>query len=147
MKSLVHLSLVLLLISCANEEHVSELKDGQTNGEITLPWPQGGYRGEIKDGKPHGYGLRRAGRGSKYTGEFRDGVAHGQGTFVGFGLEYVGEWKDSNMHGRGTLTFPKLGKYVGEWKDDKKHGQGTETLANGEVRKGEWRDGEFIGSQ
>jgi hypothetical protein len=56
--------------------------------------------------------------GSKYKGELKDGKPHGQGTYTWpDGEKYVGKWKNNLKHGLGTVT-PTNGKwYFGKWKD------------------------------
>ena len=62
------------------------------------------YRGEIKNGKPHGFGI----------------------CIYLFGRKYVGEWKDGEKHGMGTETYGnghRLGPLQtekGKWKNGKK---------------------------
>ena len=77
------------------------------------------YKGEIKNGKPEGFGNLTSSDGEKY----------------------VGEWKDVKKYGQGTYIYHHGFKYVGEWKDNKKHGQGTYTLTDGNRFEGEWKDG------
>ena len=66
------------------------------------------YAGQIKDGKPHGYGRLRY---------FYEGKAESS---------YVGEFKEGNRDGVGKWTmFDGTSFYEGEWKLDKWHGKGT----------------------
>ena len=55
------------------------------------------YKGEIKDGKPDGLGIRL----------FLDGT------------KYMGQWMHGQQHGQGTLTFADGSKLTGEWKEGK----------------------------
>lgn len=55
------------------------------------------YKGEIKDGKPDGLGIRL----------FLDGT------------KYLGQWKNGQRHGQGTISFRDGSKLTGEWKEDK----------------------------
>ncbi len=62
------------------------------------------YSGELKDGKPHGYGVYRY-NGHQYKGAFINGK------FDGFGMlkypdgeKYVGGWKDGDKKGKGILV-------------------------------------------
>ena len=55
------------------------------------------YKGEIKDGKPDGLGIRL----------YLDGT------------KYMGQWKEGQQHGQGTLSFPDGSKLTGEWKENK----------------------------
>ena len=101
-----------------------------------------GYKGEWKNGLPHGKGTFTWADGAKHVGEFKDGKGHGKGTWIHpDGDKYVGEYKNNKKHGKGTYTFANGEKYVGEWKDDKRHGQGTTTYSSGEKYVGEYKDG------
>ena len=55
------------------------------------------YKGEIKDEKPDGLGIRL----------FLDGT------------KYMGQWQEGQQHGQGTLSFADGSKLTGEWKEDK----------------------------
>ena len=64
------------------------------------------YRGEIKNGKPHGFGICNnfyGAIGIKYVGEWENGRRHGIGTFT-----------QGNTHPKGPLLTTK-----GTYKDDK----------------------------
>ena len=83
------------------------------------------YAGQIKDGKPHGYGRL------KY---FYEGKAESS---------YVGEFKEGNRDGLGKWTmFDGTSFYEGEWKLDKMHGEGTYKYLD-EVKQGYWFMGRF----
>ena len=58
------------------------------------------YIGELKDGKPHGQGIRTGENGVKYVGEWKDGLFHGQGTYThANGDQEEGIWEDGNFLG------------------------------------------------
>jgi hypothetical protein len=76
------------------------------------------YKGEIKNGKPEGFGNLTSSDGEKYVGEWKDGKKYGQGTYIyHHGFKYVGEWKDNKKHGLGTYTLTDGNRFEGEWKD------------------------------
>ena len=78
------------------------------------------YKGEIKNGKPEGFGNLTSSDGEKYVGEWKDGKKYGQGTYIyHHGFKYVGEWKDNKKHGQGTYTLTDGNRFEGEWKDGK----------------------------
>ena len=78
------------------------------------------YQGEVKNGKPHGFGILIFPNGLKYVGEFKDGLSNGQGTSTYDGSKYVGEFKDGKQHGKGIDFDSDLGmKYEGEFKNGK----------------------------
>ena len=92
--------------------------DEETNGK---------YRGEIKNGKPHGFGICN---------------------WIG-GLKYVGEWKEGKLHGKGTMTYGNnhqlgpLQTNKGIWKNDKKWN--TKLVDNIKFKIiGKWVNGKFI---
>jgi hypothetical protein len=99
------------------------------------------YEGEIKNGKPNGYGSSTFPNGTKYVGKFQHGKKHGQGTLsMTDGREYVGKYKDGEPDGQGVLTYADGEKYVGEYKNGKtwngtlynKRGNIVGTYVNGE---------------
>jgi len=79
--------------------------------------------GEFKSGKFNGTYTRA--NGDKYVGEVRDGKPHGYGTYYFLadnqrrGDKYVGDFKSGKFNGQGTLTYADGDKLVGEWKDNK----------------------------
>ena len=111
------------------------------------------YKGEIKNGKPEGFGIitnmgfdSNYSDGRKYVGEYKDGNENGQGTYTwSDGHKYVGEFKDGLPNGQGTQTFPNGDKYVGEFKDGQLNGQGTYTWSDGNKYVGEYKDGKRNG--
>ena len=75
------------------------------------------YKGDVKNGKPHGQGTETLSDGRKYEGEWKDGERNGQGTGSSTdGEKYSGEWKDGKKYGQGTLTYPERDKFLGEFK-------------------------------
>jgi hypothetical protein len=139
------------------------------------------YDGEWKGTMPNGRGIIRRDNGERYEGDVKDGKPDGYGTLVKIAslvtpndtqMRYEGEWKDGVFEGEGVLTirnptapgvqFLKSGFFVkgnivrgtiytgdgrwweGEFHDDVLHGEGTEILADGKRRTGRWRNGEFV---
>lgn len=111
--------------------------------DTQLRWFYGdSYEGALKDGCPHGYGIKRGRDGTiEYKGEWCEGKRHGQGEEPG---KYVGQYKDDQRHGRG-----QEGSYTGDFRDGRFHGHGrlvTDILHQGGkvgeyVYEGEWRSG------
>lgn len=68
--------------------------------QVGTPDSLGYYIGELKDGKPNGYGQHYGTNGSFYDGHWVDGKRHGFGFYVA-PHEYlmVGEWKDDICKG------------------------------------------------
>ena len=98
------------------------------------------YRGECKEGIPHGVGTVTFNNGDEYRGTFADGVIEGEGKLTAAdGSVYSGDWQDGKRSGEGTFTWARGSRYVGEWLDDERHGKGTFTWANGNRFEGEFR--------
>ena len=120
------------------------------------------YKGQVKDGKAHGYGVRtwKSGdiesglfhnglldgfanklfsSGGKYSGEWRESKHHGQGTYTySNGNVYTGSWERGTKHGHGTFTWQSGSVYIGNWERDQRSGHGTYTYANGDIYEGEF---------
>ena len=103
----------------ASIQNVNKLRtpSGDKTKQGTYTYPDGRkYVGEMKGGKPHGWGtVEDRGDGQyKYVGGFRDGKWHGQGTLTyANGSKYIGEYKDGEAHGEGTTIFSNGDKYIG----------------------------------
>ena len=137
---LLIISLLILLQGCANNRTVSE---GDLLYSImnTKSFPDGSYKGELKDGYAHGKGTLTYTNGDIYIGEMRLNSLWGKGTLTqASGAKYVGEFINNTKEGTGTYTYVNGNKYVGEWKNDKKHGNGTFTYSDGDKYEGGWKD-------
>ena len=91
------LSLLLffcLLFSFAIAENVTQWDYEMTIGEYTI---SGQYTGEIKDGKPDGFGI--------YETSTPNGTA----------CHYIGEWKDGIMQGSGAMYWNDGSLEIGEY--------------------------------
>lgn len=131
-------------------------------------WILENYKGDRKDGKPHGQGYVRLpdgttitgdwvegelvrgrqvnmheGGGMLYEGEYRDGLFHGHGRGCNADHTYVGEWVDGVPHGHGRfVSTTERRTYEGDVSQGKPHGQGRETdeIAN-TVYEGQFKHG------
>ena len=94
------------------------------------------YKGEIKNGKPNGFGFQTYKNGNKYFGEHKNGFPNGQGRSIyPDGSMYLGEYKDGKFHGQGTFTYLNGDKYVGEFKDGENwNGTGYDKNVNIQVK-------------
>jgi hypothetical protein len=115
----------------AEQEDDPARSDNSSLEEGIYTFPDGReYKGELKDGVPHGSGIETWTTGSQYDGEFRNGKRHGQGTFIwgedsdSRGDKYVGEWRDGKRHGQGVLESGDY-QYKGNFENDKYDGKGT----------------------
>ena len=113
----------------------------------SINYDNGYYEGEIKDGKPYGFGTYRWNNGDVYTGEYVKGIRHGKGKFVyANGNYYDGDWVDGKYHGHGIYHWNDGDQFEGEWQNDKRHGSGKWTYANGNYYTGVWEHGESVSS-
>ena len=108
MKHLLIIFLILLLSSPLFGQETGVLYQYETStgiqwktfGDVKVP-PE--YEGEIRNGKPDGFGILIRFDGRKYVGEWKDGKEHGQGT----------ESSPYGSKNEGELTFPDGIKYEG----------------------------------
>ena len=121
------------------------------------------YEGQIKDGKPHGFGTKVwLANGEVYEGYWENGIMHGEGTlkmedlsvysggflfgkFDGEGQIVRGDqsvtrgtFKNGVITGKGIFKFPpnnfeKKEEYVGEFLNGYPHGVGTLKFINGTI--------------
>ncbi len=100
------------------------------------------YKGEIRNGVPHGYGELVKLDKSSYQGEFVEGKLHGSGTFkMPYVVEYEGQFQNGCFHGVGIATYPDGSKYEGEFREDLYYGYGKRTCADGAIYRGYLVDG------
>jgi len=109
--------------------------------ERELSYQRGSYRGDLKNGKPHGMGTWTKYDDSKYVGQWEDGLKQGQGTQYLHGkVEYVGQFEMNEINGQGTLYSPDGEiKYQGGWRDGERYGSGVAYLDNGSFHSNSWR--------
>ncbi|AGO84858.1 Morn repeat domain containing protein [Pandoravirus salinus] len=104
------------------------------------------YWGDLKDGRPHGYGLaiqwptRHCQKGSLVRTNDRSAMSTPPKRAV-----YEGQWRRGWMHGHGVYLFKNGGHYRGEWRDDERHGYGADVTPNGDRYTGEWTRGKRHG--
>nr|VFJ63685.1 MAG: Uncharacterized conserved protein [Candidatus Kentron sp. FW] len=86
------------------------------------------YRGEMKDGRPHGEGDYRHVSGVTYRGAWKNGLFHGEGLLqLPNGDEYVGQFSEGRRHGQGAYVDAKGDIYRGGFLADARDGTGTIT--------------------
>lgn len=116
-------------------------------GTMVLRLPRGVYRGEVRDGEPHGSGSLTSDEGDRYEGHWRDGLRHGQGTMEwADGSSYIGKFQEGEFHGEGEYIWSDGARYYGEWRGGDRHGVGYMEWSDGDYYEGEWRDDEPEGS-
>jgi hypothetical protein len=72
------------------------------------PWMSQWLKWEVKKGK-----IEYA-NGDVYKGELSDGKPHGWGVLRSPDAKYEGEWKDGKKHGKGVLKYADGDEYEGE---------------------------------
>lgn len=106
-------------------------RNNDTHGDALCVFPDGTtYRGETKDGWPHGQGKFASPSGDLYEGGMkmktgREG--HGKQTYA-IGGYYEGQWHHDQRHGHGKVLDPNGNIYEGQWRSNMKHGHGNYTL-------------------
>ena len=108
------------------------------------------FKGNCKNGLPHGWGISTLPNGWRYEGEFLNGYEHGQATEILPMLGIVeGEYENGELV-YGTISYRATGEkakqvahynfgtYVGEFSYYAPQGQGTFTYANGNKYVGSW---------
>lgn len=134
-------------------------KDGPEKWEpylVTLKdYPNAGciYKGEIKDGKPHGKGFIFGDDGSWWDGNFVDGQPNGFCIFYSAKNKHKdsGEYENANRVGKGKIEFENR-VYEGEWNSNGAEGRGVVTFLTKNpdgsfTLTGEIQDGIFVESK
>ena len=113
------------------------------------------YKGEVKDGKPHGKGFIQYQNGDWREGNFMEGRANGFGVYysVEEKRKDSGEYENGKRTGIGRIELDEE-VYEGEWNDEGEHGRGILTFRakksdgsfvyTGEKKDGFFVDGDFI---
>lgn len=106
------------------------------------------YTGEIKNGKPDGFGVGVYSNGYtvKYVGQFVNGVMSGKGTMIySNGAFLTGDWKDGKMNGKGANVNKEGTFYVGGMKDGVRNGKGWLVLSSNAFYLGEFKNDTYDG--
>jgi antitoxin component YwqK of YwqJK toxin-antitoxin module len=80
------------------------------------------YEGQVKDGKPQGFGSAYYRSGGRYEGEWKDGNRCGQGKeyYPDGTLRYEGEWQHGVRSGQGKSYYTDgTLAYEGKWINDR----------------------------
>ena len=79
---------------------------------------QSKYNGEIRNGRPNGFGYQTYKNGNKYFGEHKNGLPNGEGRSIyPDGSMYLGEYKNGKFYGKGTFIWKDGYYYDGEFRD------------------------------
>ena len=70
------------------------------------------YIGDLREGKPYGFGIMVYKNRDAYIGTFENMLAEGQGAYVYFnsGDCYYGQWHNNKLNGRVTIVYGKEGR-------------------------------------
>ena len=117
------------------KKYLVQIKDGCIVDYGTITYVDGSiYQGQIKDGYPHGIGIRTS-RHYKDEGQFIDGfISIGTRTCSGRYI-YEGEFAKNIFNGNGKMKFPNGEIHEGHWLDDKKIRAGKVIYPNGEIHE------------
>lgn len=145
MKKLIIIILIILLASSAATAARKRAK--LTPYDIlkldVVNLPDGSvYKGEVKDGKPHGKGIRYA-KKFTYRGDFKNGKEDGKGVLSEERMKtkqvLIGDFKNGKPHGN-IIEISNIGdRFEGEYSEGKKI-RGKDYLWNGLIFEGTYDD-------
>jgi hypothetical protein len=149
---------------------------GEAGAQQSVMMPDGTvYKGEIKNGKPEGWGTLTDTGGTYQKGGWRNGGAYRvtgtcvlpdgtkeEGTWNADGSKcggtiwyldqriYKGDWvivdgQPEMPYGPGTMTWPDGRQYAGHFVDGKMDGVGKMSYPDGRVEDGTWKQDAFVG--
>ncbi|KAJ8952817.1 hypothetical protein NQ318_008138, partial [Aromia moschata] len=98
------------------------------------------YRGDWKNGRMEGFGVRIYNDGSFYIGHWKCNKRHGHGRmWYADKSFYDGDWVKDVRQGLGLLVRKDTNRYEGEWYCDMKNGKGRFFfLTTGVIQDGIW---------
>lgn len=115
-------------------------------GPVEYIATQAVYKGQMKNGLRHGYGVQVWTDGSKYEGEWKNDKTNGYGRLIhSDGDVYEGEWIDDTACGIGKYYHVQGAVYEGQWKNDYQEGKGKETWPDGTYYEGDYSKGKKEG--
>jgi len=100
------------------------------------------YRGNFRNGLPHGLGYVDFIGGTRFEGMFENYQKHGQGTFFYANNDrFEGMYENDQRHGQGTSFYANGDRFEGMFENDQRHGQGTSFYVNGDRFEGMFENG------
>jgi hypothetical protein len=100
------------------------------------------FTGEVRAGRPQGYGTYREESGRSYEGTWQQGAMTGSGLLrTPDGKDYQGDVRDGVPHGQGREAAADGTSYQGSFKDGLRDGVGLLMRADGTMVEGVWRAG------
>jgi len=104
------------------------------------------YKGDLRNGKPHGYGVFKTSDGARYEGQWDQGQRSGKGRYIdSSGASYEGEWKEHDKSGKGVEIYPDKARYDGDFVKGCKHGVGRYTTSTGATYEGQFKQDKYDG--
>ena len=136
--SLQYKGTTLYVLSCDGMNEPS-IKEDATQ----CSFPSGAYKGDLKNGIPHGRGRMHWKNHNIYKGEWKEGHADGFGILrQPNGLRYEGYWKNDLQDGYGLCFYPNGDIYQGNFCQGVRQGHGILRQPGGE-----WYEGAFENDQ
>lgn len=131
---------IAIVTNAQNIKHLIGLKDAW-GVEIN-------YTGEIKNGKPDGYGVAvyLTGNPLRYAGSFSNGMYSGKGTlFFKDGALLSGTWKNGKLNGKGMNINSNKSFYIGDFINGEKNGKGVFVSNENSIYFGTYLDDKMHG--
>ena len=114
----------------------------ENRGEDDTHWV---YRGEQKNGLPHGQGIATHPLGATYSGGWKEGLYHGQGIFKSLNkATFQGQFHEGKKHGHIEFEDPSGNRFSGIFQNNRRHGQGIQFFPDGSSLKGIWEKGRLV---
>jgi len=130
-----------------NKPAITSLTNPSTKKEDLLQSTDGQrYKGDLVNGKPHGYGVFKTADGARYEGQWDQGQRSGKGKYIdASGATYEGQWKEHDKSGKGVESYPDKARYEGDFLKGCKHGIGKYTTSTGATYEGQFVKDKYDG--
>lgn len=121
--------------------YIGQMKDGQPHGAGIKLWPEGRIlEGLSLNGLAENFGRYIHSDGYVYEGPFVKGRKQGRGKErAANGDTYEGDYHLNQYHGHGVFTWADGSRYEGQFKHNKREGLGTLYFVNGGCYRGEFK--------
>ena len=119
------------------------------------------YQGDLKNGKPEGFGRYTWGNNKCYIGQWKNGKKEGKGAKFNIKLTknkenkeveelimtYEGEFVNDKYDGKGKYIWKNEEYYIGEWSKGERNGKGTDYYKDNKIRyEGDFLNGKYHGN-
>ena len=108
------------------------------------------YQGELKNGKPEGFGKYTWGNNKCYIGQWKNGKKEGKGAkynmstlpgnIIKYFMTYDGYFVNDKYDGEGKYIWTNGEYYIGQWSKGERNGKGIDYYKDGTIRY----DGDFV---